>query len=144
MSDNTEHLRQDLNSAYEEIDHLRAEIEECKRERDDAKVPAFDLVRERNEALADLAASQAREAKLRDALDKLARLGNGGYYGNSEGNRIAQDALALPQDYSALRDHDAALLEEAAQLAESHLCGDHSSLPREIRQLAAAKRGEKV
>lgn len=29
----------------------------------------------------------------RDALERLARLGNGEHYGNSEGNRIAQAAL---------------------------------------------------
>jgi len=31
---------------------------------------------------------------MREALNKLARLGNGDRLGNSEGNRIAQDALA--------------------------------------------------
>lgn len=34
-------------------------------------------------------------AELREALEKLARLGNGDRYGNSEGNVIAQNALAL-------------------------------------------------
>ena len=33
--------------------------------------------------------------RLRDALDKLARLGNEPRYGNSVGNRIAQDALGV-------------------------------------------------
>jgi hypothetical protein len=33
-------------------------------------------------------------AKAVDALEKLARLGNGDYYGNSEGNTIARAALA--------------------------------------------------
>lgn len=38
--------------------------------------------------------------KLEQALDKLARLGNEPHYGNSIGNRIAQDALQArqPQD----------------------------------------------
>ena len=33
--------------------------------------------------------------RLRDALDKLARLGNEPRYGNSIGNRIAQEALGI-------------------------------------------------
>ena len=37
--------------------------------------------------------SHSRERVLRDALEKLARLGNGDRYGNSVGNEIAQDAL---------------------------------------------------
>lgn len=36
-------------------------------------------------------------AALREALEKLARLGNGDRYGNSEGNVIAQNALALQE-----------------------------------------------
>ena len=43
---------------------------------------------------AELAASQAREQQLREALRKLACLGNGDSYGNSIGNCIAQEALA--------------------------------------------------
>ena len=35
-----------------------------------------------------------QEDGLVEALEKLARLGNGSEYGNSDGNRIAQDALA--------------------------------------------------
>lgn len=34
------------------------------------------------------------DSALVEALEKLARLGNGSEYGNSEGNRIAQEALA--------------------------------------------------
>jgi hypothetical protein len=39
---------------------------------------------------------------LKDALDKLARLGNGERFGNSEGNTIAREALraVLPLDYA--------------------------------------------
>lgn len=46
----------------------------------------------------DTIETQAAEIKrLREALDILARLGNGGYYGTSEGNMIARAALdALP------------------------------------------------
>jgi hypothetical protein len=38
-------------------------------------------------------ATQAENTKLRAALEKLARLGNGNQYGNSDGNVIAQKAL---------------------------------------------------
>lgn len=40
---------------------------------------------------------QAENKRMREALDILARLGNGGYYGTSECNMIARAALdALP------------------------------------------------
>jgi len=60
-----------------------------------------------------LAASQAREQQLREVLDTLARLGNGILYGNSEGNWIAQRALALPQDTTAL----SAIVAKAGEVA---------------------------
>ena len=41
-------------------------------------------------------------AELREALEKLARLGNGDRYGNSEGNVIAQNALALQERNNVL------------------------------------------
>ena len=37
-------------------------------------------------------------AKLAEALEKLARLGNEPYLGNSDGNRIAQAALAAAKE----------------------------------------------
>lgn len=63
---------------------------------------------------AKLAESQAREAKLREALDRLARLGNWPHYGNSVGNDIAKEALALPQDDTALKEYRKKVLLEAA------------------------------
>ena len=61
------------------------------------KVTEYDLkmaweasAAETEQALAD---SKAREGRYRDALEKLACLGNGDYYGNSDGNIIAQKAL---------------------------------------------------
>ena len=52
---------------------------------------------------------------LRAALHKLACLGNGDTYGNSTGNRIAQDALALPNTTAdILRKRDARTLRDAA------------------------------
>ena len=44
--------------------------------------------------LQGIAMLEARIAELEAALDKLARLGNGPDYGNSDGNVIAQKALA--------------------------------------------------
>ena len=46
----------------------------------------------RSEAVRGLLAQCDR---YRAALDELARIGNGGRYGNSEGNQIAQRALGL-------------------------------------------------
>ena len=45
---------------------------------------------EAEQARADLG---AENAKLREALERLARLGNGDHYGNSDGNMIARAAL---------------------------------------------------
>jgi hypothetical protein len=43
---------------------------------------------------AHIEALEAKVAKAVDALEKLARLGNGDRYGNSDGNMIARAALA--------------------------------------------------
>ena len=60
-----------------------------------------------------LAAAQAENLRLRMVLERLACLGNGDEYGNSIGNRIAQDALATPPgDMAALREVIACVLEE--------------------------------
>ena len=67
---------------------------------DDTKYVRADLL---DEALTQLAAAQVRILELREALDELARLGNGDSYGNSIGNCIAQKALAIPTDDTALR-----------------------------------------
>lgn len=40
-----------------------------------------------------LAEAEQKGWKMRDALEELSRLGNGNYPGNSDGNRIAQQAL---------------------------------------------------
>ena len=41
--------------------------------------------------------AEAEVERLREALEKLARLGNGPHYGNSEGNMIARNALKEPK-----------------------------------------------
>ena len=40
-----------------------------------------------------LKAAEAENKRLREALERLARLGNGDQYGNSDGNMIARAAL---------------------------------------------------
>lgn len=47
-----------------------------------------------------LAKAEADKAVMMDALDKLARLGNGDNYGSSYGNFIAQSALAKVREAS--------------------------------------------
>jgi hypothetical protein len=42
---------------------------------------------------AEIAELREENKVLRDALEKLARLGNGEHYGNSDGNMIARAAL---------------------------------------------------
>lgn len=51
-----------------------------------------ELVREWNRRADE--SLQAENARLREALERLARLGNGDHYGNSDGNMIARAALA--------------------------------------------------
>jgi hypothetical protein len=59
-------------------------------------------------SLGELAASQklvecqAQAQVLRDALERLAKLGNGDVFGNSEGNTIAYAAYTMPSDSTAL------------------------------------------
>lgn len=46
------------------------------------------------QAAAELRRLSAVNAELLEALEKLARLGNGEHYGNSDGNMIARAAIA--------------------------------------------------
>ena len=58
------------------------------------KSAAINSLASRLDAAQEEIDTQAAEIKrLRDALEVLAKLGNGDHYGNSEGNRIAQAAL---------------------------------------------------
>ena len=86
--------------AAEEIEALRAEIEQMSIE---VERYMFSSMQEYNAVVEQLAASQAREQQLREYLHRLACLGNGAHYGTSDGNRIAQVALALQQDTTALQ-----------------------------------------
>lgn len=86
------------------------EIERLEKENESLKASVYWLY----ELEKELYECQAREAKLREALDRLARLGNGPHYGNSVGNDIAKEALALPQDDTALKEYRKKVLLEAA------------------------------
>ena len=62
-----------------------------------AKLPSQHVVnRELATLTKQLAALAEQNEKFREALQKLACLGNGEQYGNSIGNCIAQEALSLP------------------------------------------------
>ena len=73
-------IANDLEAAADEIEHLTTDYNECYQEliETDLKSQGF----------------EARIEVLEDVLDKLARLGNEPHYGNSDGNVIAQKAIA--------------------------------------------------
>jgi hypothetical protein len=77
-----------LRSLAAERDALRAEVERPESGVSyEAFVSAMQIVTTERDAL------QAENARLREALEKLARLGAEPYYGNSDGNMIARAAL---------------------------------------------------
>ena len=79
---------------------------------------------------------QAHINELREALEKLAKLGNGEHYGNSEGNVIAQQALAKTPAQS-LQAHDDEVIERCAKV-----CDDNAILNRKFAEPFAAKVSE--
>lgn len=94
------------------------------------------VTEQKNRMWFELAASQAREQQLREALHKLACLGNGAHYGTSDGNRIAQVALALPTDTSALQ----AIVAKAGEVMRERLLylrAEGVMYPADIRALPA-------
>ena len=69
-----------------------------------------------SDALETIEALAEQNRLLKEALLKLACLGHGESYGNSIGNCIAQDALAVPDlSTSILNQRDARTLREAAE-----------------------------
>ena len=107
-----EKLRQQLAAA----NHLIAEQNKLNKERQDWALHTNTVIRGLNEQLATALA--AIEAKDR-GLDKLARLGNEPYLGNSVGNTIAAEFLSIKPDASALRQHDNALIELVGYRAQA-------------------------
>ena len=98
-------------------------------------------------ATADLLCIHAENLKLREALEKLANLGSGisPYYGNSQGNMIARQALASTPAQS-LQAHDDEVIElcakicdwdakQSRQIAEPFAANVAEILAEEIREL---------
>lgn len=87
----------------ETIDRLNVEVEKLTKDLDALRSRRCEVCgyleheREHTGCLREqLAALAEQNEKLRAVLDKLARLGNEPYLGNSIGNRIAAEALQLP------------------------------------------------
>ena len=100
------------NYPREMVEEFEAQIAALTKERDDWKIGAQHRDRCFHSAMDDLAASQAREAKLREAVDWMCA--------NGCNCRIGQDALALPQDDTALRERLAEERERCAQVLADH------------------------
>lgn len=83
--------------------------------------PAISLYGKMIELEQQLVAAQANNKMLREALERLACLGNGDRTGNSIGNEIAIDALSCPTDDTALKALLAAERERCAKEAERQL-----------------------
>ena len=75
---------------------LKEQVEKLTKERDIKEHCIVQLEAEDLRMKGQLAALAEQNEKLRAVLDKLARLGNEPYLGNSIGNRIAAEALSLP------------------------------------------------
>lgn len=85
-----------IDRAMQEIESLREQVEKLTKERDIKEHCIVQLEAEDLRAKEQLAALAEQNEKYREALQKLACLGNGEQYGNSIGNCIAQEALSLP------------------------------------------------
>ena len=98
------------------MDKITALMHEAKIEADenrskDTRYFAASVVEAIEELQEQLAAALAACEKKNRGLDKLARLGNEPYLGNSVGNRIAAEFLAAKPDATVLRQRDEALIE---------------------------------
>ena len=84
----------------------------------------------------------AQNQHLRICLDKLARLGNEPYLGNSLGNKIAAEALALPDLASHMLNRvKAEALRSAADEFDAQ--GEYIGHEQQLRQMAdAIEKGE--
>ena len=98
-----------------EIEQLQVKVAELEEEIDSLEADKAYFEIGCDELRAQLASAQAEIKLLLDALEVLAKLGNGDRYGNSEGNVIAQQALAQPSDTSALDAYVAEKVKEAGK-----------------------------
>jgi hypothetical protein len=82
----SDQLYDEWDAAYNKVRELEAELEFMStiQEANDVEITAL---------MEDNVKLERQLTELREALERLARLGNGDKYGNSEGNVIAQDAL---------------------------------------------------
>lgn len=104
MSD-IEDLEHDLNTVIEHNVELQVKITELETK------------------LANMAALVAKKD---EALDRLARLGNGEKFGNSVGNEIAQEALALTDDSIEIKEYGYVEYEDGAEYIA---CTEENSPP---------------
>ena len=120
-----------------DVNELQAFYEAAKQEgRDELQAK----LQEEGEAL------KLRVARLVDTLHKIACLGNGGSYGNSIGNTMAQDALFSESDQQWLQAKQAEALESAAKWfdATEYCAREHGEITayaeNELRRMAAELR----
>jgi hypothetical protein len=130
-------LREELSVAHETIKALRAKVEELTQELDATKKAALFYADKYGAHIKKLAASQAREQRLREAASAAHRTLSykiGGTYKDGYGgsDRDAQsavalyEALALPSDTTALdrsnKLYAAGVLRELCKFAFTHQC----------------------
>jgi len=120
-----------------DVNELQAFYEAAKKEGHDELQAKL---QEEGEAL------KLRVARLVDTLHKIACLGNGGSYGNSIGNVMAQDALSAEAGQQWLREKQAEALESAAKWfdATEYCAREHGEITayaeNELRRMAAELR----
>ena len=121
----SETIEQSAKRAWIEVATLREQVEKLTKERDDLRSRRCEVCgyleheREHTGCLREqLAALAEQNEKMREALQKLACLGNGEQYGNSIGNCIAQEALSLPDLASPVLNQIITRAAAAIQLAK--------------------------
>ena len=115
MSDDIVERLRDLRFRNDLQDEAADTIEALRRERDELQHCATKNGEGMTYLREQLAASQAREQQLREALEKIQRLPYDEVPDHHQ--TIAHDALALPQDTTALNAWGAKLLRDAGYLA---------------------------
>ena len=108
------------------MDKITALLHEAKIEADenrskDTRYFAASVVEVVEELQEQLAAALAACEEKNRGLDKLARLGNEPYLGNSVGNNIAAEFLAIQPDASILKQRDAELIERCACVCDTKI-----------------------
>jgi len=110
----------------ESYDLLYGVFDKVKEEAELLKIDKAALTEENDIQRASIQQLSAQVVGLREALEKLARLGNEPHYGNSIGNEIAKQALASPDPGEKHRERMSkmqAVVDAANELYEKH-CKD--------------------